>query len=64
MLCKMGFTAEHCQRLVQVAGQGKSGIMEERKRSNPEEAGNKWTVKNFPDSRQPTAFAGTEAILL
>ena len=38
--------------------------MGKRKRSNPEEAERKRTVKNFPDSRQHTRFAGTEAILL
>lgn len=49
---------------MQAAGQGQPGIMGKKKRSNPGEASSKPIVKNFPDSRQCTRFAGTEAILL
>lgn len=61
---KWGSLENTTRCLVQVAGQDKPGIMRERKRSNLKEAGSKWTVKSFPDSRQPTRFSGTEAILL
>ena len=35
-----------------------------RKRGDPEESGNKWSVKPFPNSREITGFARTQAILL
>lgn len=38
--------------------------MRKGKRRDTEESGNKWAVKNFPDSGELTGIAGTAATLL
>ena len=61
---KRGSPESVARCLVQAAGQGEPGIVGKRKRRNTEKSDSKWTVKNFPDSRELAGFVGTDAILL